>query len=145
MRDDIDAKTLPLDLIDGQRDAVEGDGALGRYRAREMRRRGKREAQRVALRLALDDARDAINMAEHDVAAKLVTEAERALEIDLGPHPPACQGGARHGLGRDHGSEPVRSLLDHREAGARASDGRADRGVDEVETRSDYQLGVAAG
>ncbi len=144
MRDDIDAKPLPLDLVDGQRNAVERDGTLGRDRARETCRRGKQEAQRIALRPTIEDARDAVDMAEHDMAAELVAEAQRALEVDLGPHAPAREGGARHGLGRDHGSEPVRPLLDHRQTGTRTGDRSADRGVGEVETGSDHQPGIAA-
>src|SRR6266446_4775467 len=118
MRDDVDAKLFPFNLVDGQRDAVESDGTLGRDRARQVRRRGEREAQRVALGAAIEDACDAVNVAEHDMATELVTEAKSALEIDLGSRSPARQGGARHGLGRDHGGEPIRPLFDYREAGA---------------------------
>src|SRR6185369_12794905 len=145
MRDDIDAKTLPFDLVDSQRDAVEGDRTLGRDRARQMRRRREREAQRATLRAAIEDACDAVDMAEHDMATEFIAEAESALEIDLGSRSPARQGGTRHGLGRDHGGDPIRPLFDYREAGARASDGCADRGIGEVEARADHQPGVPAG
>src|SRR6185437_12280968 len=106
-----DAEALAVDLVDGQGNAVERDRALRGDRAREMRRRGKGEAQRIAVRAAVDDARDAVDMAEHDMAAELVAEAQGALEIDPGPDVPAGERGARHRLGRNHRCEPVRALL----------------------------------
>ncbi len=86
-------KRSSRDLVDGQRDAVERDRALGRDRPREMRPAPRRRsaANRPPARRSTN-ACDAVDMAEHDMAAELVAEAQRPLEIDLRARSASRQG-----------------------------------------------------
>src|SRR5882672_10919754 len=79
---DIDAKAIVLDLVDGERDAVEADRALGRKVARQLRRRLDRQTPRAAVGSHIDYAADAVDVARHDMPAQLIAGLERALQVD---------------------------------------------------------------
>src|SRR5579883_891873 len=143
VRDDVDAEDGALDLVDGQRHAVEGDRALGRDRARERRWRAEAEADGIAFRAALDDLGRPVDMAQHDMAAELVAEPQGAFEVDLHAGAPGADRRPRHGLGGGGGGEPVRPLLDDGEADPRAGDRGADRDLRHREMRGDDEPRVA--
>ena len=74
VRDDVDAEAVGLDLVDRQADPVERDRSLWRDKRHQRRRRLDHKAHRLALRPAIDDARDAIDMARHDMPAEFVAD-----------------------------------------------------------------------
>ena len=55
-------------------------------RDKRHQRGGRRddETHRLALRPSVEDSRDAIDMARHDMAAEFVADPQRAFEIDRG-------------------------------------------------------------
>src|SRR5204863_8209857 len=98
--DDVDPEARAFNLVDGETDAVERHRSFRGDVARQLRRCLDREADRVALRPPLNELRDTVDMPGAEMAAKLVAEPQRALEIDWHPFGPFAQGGARQGLGR---------------------------------------------
>src|SRR5207302_2555990 len=83
--DDVDAEAPPFNLVDGETDAVERHRSFRGDVARQLRRCLDREADRVALRPPFNELRDTVNMPGDEMAAKLVAEPQRALEIDGSP------------------------------------------------------------
>ena len=84
-------------LVDGQRHAVERHRALGGEEAAKLRRDPDPEAGRAAFGREADDFADAVDMAGDEMAAELVAEAQRALEVEPGARSPMVGGGARRG------------------------------------------------
>ena len=84
MVDQEHVETRAFDAVDGERGAVEGDGAFRGDEFGELARRFEREAHRFAFVLACHDRGHAVDMARHDVAAELVADLQRALEVDAG-------------------------------------------------------------
>src|SRR6185436_1483040 len=99
-----------LDLVDRQRDAVERDRSLGGDIARERGPRDQADAQRIADRLDRGDLADAVDMAGDDMAAKLVADLERALQVERRALGPESRRGAALRLGRDIDREPAFAL-----------------------------------
>src|SRR5450755_2631686 len=98
---------------------------------RELHDIGEREIheQRVALRLDVGDRRNAIDVAEHEMAAEARSRQHRALEIHSASHSPLADGGALERR-RDRGyGEPARSVLANREARAIERDALAAREI----------------
>ena len=93
-----------IDGVDGQRNAVERDRALGRDEPGEVGRHPEAEAARVALPLDRDDLGQPVDVPRDDVPAQFVAEPERPLQVDARARPPGSQGGAleRLGGGLDH-------------------------------------------
>src|SRR5690606_33214335 len=143
VRDDVDAEAVVVDLVHRQRDAVESDRALGRDGARIGGGKLDEEAHAVALGTAPDDARDRIDVALDDVAAELVAERERALEIDARAGAPGAERRARQRLARGVDGEAPGSAVDDREADAGAGDRGAERDGAGVVARLDHEAGVA--
>src|SRR3546814_14329147 len=112
MRDDVEremrlAVRLVGDFVDRQRDAIDGDRALGRDMRRE--RRGRRDGDGHAVADGFDrhDAPDVVDMAGDDMPAQLVADLQRAFEVQAaagGPHP---RRGARERFGARVDREPV--------------------------------------
>lgn len=84
MADQQHVEIRAFDGVDGQRGAVERHGTLGRHEFRQMLRRAQANAHRLAFRFHRKDFRPAIDMAGNDVAAKLIADLERPLQIDVG-------------------------------------------------------------
>ncbi len=63
------------------------------------------------------------------MAAQLVSQPERPLEVDRRALSPRPERGLRQRLRRGIGGKPAGTSLDHRQAGARAGDRGADRDV----------------
>jgi hypothetical protein len=82
-------------------------------------------------------------MAGDDVPAKLVAHLERAFEVQPRARLPLARRRPRPGFGRDVDVEPVRSLVDHRQAHARTGDGRAERDAAHVVSAANAQPQVA--
>ena len=82
MRNDHHVEARAVDAVDGERRAVERDRAFFRDEARQLRRRLEDEARHVALIVALDDFRHAIDVSADQMSAELVAELQRPLEID---------------------------------------------------------------
>jgi hypothetical protein len=82
-------------------------------------------------------------MAGDDMAAELVAEAKRALEVEAPPLRPHAWRGAAHGFGRDVDGEPVRALVDHGQADARAGDRGSEVDPPEVVAAGDPKAEVA--
>src|SRR5581483_8852661 len=78
MRDQHALEPCPVDAVDGERGAVEGDGSLGRNEFGQRRRRLEDETRGLAEVLAPDDGRQPVDMAADHVAAKLVADLERS-------------------------------------------------------------------
>ena len=121
-----------VDAVDGERRAVERDRALRRDEFGEVARRLQREAHSLALVLARHDLGHAVDMARHDVAAELVADLQRALQIDARAGLPAGSGGKPQRLFPGLDLEPalIGAALRQRddgEANAGAGDRRADR------------------
>ena len=76
--------------------------------------------------VAADELGDPVHMAGHDVAAELVPDAQRALEIEPCADPPASRRGDGERLGGGIGGEPGVPILlagtDHGEADPIAGD-----------------------
>src|SRR5207237_4213919 len=123
-RDDVDgeghaAVGEALDLVHGQRDAVERDRALGGDIGAELPARDHADAPRIADLLDRRDLADPVDMAGDDMPAELVADLERALEVDLRAFGPEAGRSAALGLGRDVDREPALALVDDGQADAR--------------------------
>ena len=98
--DDQHGKSVALDLVYGQRDAVECDRSFGRNETGKLAGRAQPQLGHVDEIVARYQFGDAIDMAAHHMAAELVAEAERAFEIEPGAARPGAGGGHPQGLGR---------------------------------------------
>ena len=76
---------IAFDVVDGERGAVERDGALFGDETRERRGRLDPEPLHTVECLIDDDRRDAIDMPRDEMAAQLVGDLERAFEIYFVP------------------------------------------------------------
>ena len=129
--DDVDAEAVVLDLVDGERDAVERDGALGRDEARELAPAPRRVKRReLAVGADVDDAADAVDVPGHDMPAELVAGLERALQVDAPAGLPVAERGLAQRLVGDVDLEDAAAAraadLGRRQAGAVAGDRGAD-------------------
>ena len=82
-------------------------------------------------------------MAGYNVTAKLIPNAQRALEIEPGAFAPQVGGGSGSGFGRHIDREPISALVDHGQASARTGDRRADGDTAHVIAALDGQPQVA--
>ena len=122
------ASRTSLTVSDTPSSAIEPFGAIiGAERARHA----DADARRIAFGTDADDLGDRIDMAGDDMAAELVAQAQRALEVELRAFAPQVGGGPRDGFGRNIDREPVVALVDDGQADARAGDRRAE--IDGVE------------
>ena len=135
MRDDVERETdvaigFVLDLVDGQRHAIDRDRAFLRHIGRDVLARDDLEPRRAADILGQCDPADRVDMTGNEVPAKLVAQTQRAFEIEAAVLAPLVLRGAADGLARNVDREPgiafLAALLDHRQAYARAGD----RGTD---------------
>ena len=72
-------------VVDGERDAVEGDRPLGGDVAGKLAPRDEADAQRIADRLDRRDLADAVDMAGDDMAAKLVADLSARSRLSDAP------------------------------------------------------------
>src|SRR5512132_2302196 len=143
VRNDVDPEPRSVHLVDGQRNAVDGDRPLRGDEAGELSRRLEDEAARGPFRRDRHYAADAIDVAGDDMPAQLVADPESALEIHRRTRPPFTEGGAPQRRRRGMDGKPAGFFVDHRQAHARAGDRRADRDGVVVETAGDLDAGVA--
>ena len=73
-----------VDLIDGQRHAVERDRALGGDETHQLSRRAQRQPRHVGQVFARDKLGDAVDVTGDDMPAELVAHLQRAFEIEPG-------------------------------------------------------------
>ena len=133
VRDEIDREVGGAvrvdDRVDGQRDAIDGDRSLGGEIRREVAGDPQVDAARVPVGADRAHLRDPVDMAGDDVAAELVAQPHRTLQVEAAALLPLLGGGTRHGLAGDVDHEPAalsrRCLVDHRQAYARTADRRA--------------------
>src|SRR5487761_1533150 len=128
-RDDADAETAAFDFVYGQRDAIERDRALGRDRQLAAAWNLEGQTERLTVRPPRDQFALRVDVTEHDVAAELVTEAQRTFEIEPRANTPRAGGRPRAGFGRNLHREPIAALFEHRKADAGAGNRRAERQV----------------
>src|SRR5215217_3118242 len=140
VRDQINAEDVVLDLVDGQADAFDGDRALGGDQPVQRLRRADADAVRAAFAVHRQNLADAVNVAAH-----LVAEFGRALEIDAMALAPLVERGPGQGLVADFYGEPALSLLDHGQAAARVGDGGAHVDAGHVVRGLDLVAAVAVG
>src|SRR5690606_23235120 len=76
-----DVEARSVHAIDRQRCAIKRYRTLRRYEARKFARRFKRIADGVALRLALDDRRHAVDMTRDDVTTEFVANLQRTFQV----------------------------------------------------------------
>ena len=140
VRDDQNREGVGGDLVDGERDAIERDRALGGDEAHQIARRAQGQPRHVGQVLARDKLGDAIDMAGDDMAAQFVAHLQGAFEIEPGARRPCA--GRRHaqrfggGIDRKERAAALFAGLDHREADA----GMRDRSAD-----GDTGAGIGAG
>src|SRR5438270_2654640 len=84
VRDERDVEAVVVESGDRQRDALDGDRALGDAVAEELERRLDVEADTVALGIGAGDASDAVDVPLDVVAAERLTGLERRLDVHLG-------------------------------------------------------------
>ncbi len=82
-------------------------------------------------------------MAGDDMAAQLVADPQRPLQVQPRALGPQARRGLRHRFAADIDREPVLALVDHRQAGARAGDRRAEVDAVHVVVAADGQAQVA--
>src|ERR1700680_1042393 len=98
MRNDVATHAGFRDLVDGKRDAVERDRALGRNESGELGWNLDGEAAAVAIGPGGEEAGEAVDVARHDVPAQLVAGLQRPLQIDALPALPGAKRGLAQGL-----------------------------------------------
>ena len=102
---------------------------LGAMKRASVARRAKRKARHIGHVLARNDGGKAVDMTGDHMAAQLVAQFQRALEIDLAARPPAAGGGQPQRLGgginREPGAPVFFASLDDGEADAGAGHRRA--------------------
>jgi hypothetical protein len=127
VRDDVDREAHALgqvlDLVDGQRDAVERHRALGCEVGSDFLPSDDREARGAAHPECALHLADPIDMASDDMATKLVADAKRALQVEAPALLPHAGSGSAQRLARNIDGEPVLALFDHRQTDAGAGDG----------------------
>src|SRR5207248_1139717 len=99
VRDDRDLEAAPVDAVDGEADAVDGDRALLDDVAQHVGSGADREVEGLAARAHFIDAADAVDVAGDQVAAQAIAEAHRALEVDLRARFVLAERGALERLG----------------------------------------------
>jgi hypothetical protein len=104
---DVHAEAIAVDLVHRERDAVDGDRALGGDEARQIGRRLEDEAHAAALRRHRDDRAHAIDMAVDQMAAQLVAELERQFEVDAAALLPVAEMGLGQASRRGLDGEPI--------------------------------------
>ena len=144
VRDDVDAEAPAIDLVDGQRHAIQGDRALGCDESGQRGRNLEHIAPAIAFRRDGNDIGDAVHMAGNDVAAQLVAHAQGALQIDLGALAPGAERRLGQRLARRGDREAAGRLVDHGQAAAAAGDRGADIHGIHVEGGRDGEQGIAA-
>ena len=82
-------------VVDGQRHAVERDRPLGAIIGAEIARDADADSGRIAFRADTDTSPTRIDMAGDDMAAELVAEPQRALEVEPRAFAPLIRRGAR--------------------------------------------------
>ena len=117
------SSSTALTVSDTPSSATEPFGAMKRA---SSPRRAQHEARHVGHVLARDHAGDAVDMAGDQMAAELVAEFERPLEIDARAVAPAPDRGdaqrLRGGIDRKPGAAVLLAGADHRQADAGAGD-----------------------
>ena len=141
--DEIDPEACALDLIDGERCAVQSDGAFGRDEAGELFWGLERDAGAVAFVFHGRDARDAIDMARDNMTAKLIADFERALQIDTTAFDPCADVGFGHTFSRNLDIKPALAQRDGCQADTVAGDGCADINCFGVIRRADARAQIA--
>ena len=145
MRDEVHAKTIAVDFVDGEADALERHGPLRREVASQIVRDLEHEPLRAGICLGLDESRDAVDVAGDVVSAKRGARAQRALEVDRMAGYAAAERRAGERLGRHVRGEGGAGQSRHGEAGTRDRDAVTDLRVgEERATGIDEELDVAA-
>src|SRR5581483_768750 len=81
VRDDRDLEAAPVDAVDREADAVDGDRAFLDDVAEQLRLGADRHVDGLAARTHFIDAADAVDVAGDQVAAEAIAEAHRPLEV----------------------------------------------------------------
>ena len=121
---------IALDRIDRERRPVERDRALDSDEFRQILRRADKEMRHAVEIAPGEDFRDPVDVAAHHMAAKLVADLKRPLEVDMAPLPPFPERRHRERLGPDVEGDrrTAHARLDADHCQARA--GIGDRGAD---------------
>ena len=137
MRDDVDGEArgggsgggaVVAHFVDGEGDAVDGDGAFGGDVAAEGAGDFEFPQGRVANAFAAHGAADSVDMAGDEMAAHGVADTKAGLEVDASAGAPAGGGAASERFGGERDFEHVAVDFDYGEADAAAGDGVADFG-----------------
>ena len=130
MGDEIDAKLCARHLVHCQRGTVQRHRALWRDESCKMIGGAKNHAQAVAFGMQRDHLGHPVDMARHDMPAKLITQLQRPFQIEPFADVPAvaADAGFRDGLGGNLHLEPVAGAgaeVHHRQADPFAGNRRA--------------------
>lgn len=142
--DEVDPEACALDLVDGERCAVERHGAFGRDKAGQLFRGFERDAGAVALVFHGGDRGDAIDMARDDMATELVTDFQSALQVDAAALDPCANVGFGDAFSGDLNVKPSLAQRDGCEADAVAGDGGTDIDCFGIIRRADARAQIAA-
>src|SRR4030095_4925274 len=113
MWNNVHAEAVSLDLIDREGNAVDGHRALGGDEARQLRWRLEDDTPAPPFGRHRDDRAHAVDMAIDQMAAQLVAELERQLEIDPATQLPVAKMGLGQAFARDLDGEPIGPPLTH--------------------------------
>ena len=145
MGDDVDAEDGVPDLVDGEAHSVDGDRALARDVAGELRRNFDLQAHGTSFFARGHDSRDAVHVSRHEMAAERISRPERRLEIDGRARDEIPERRERESLPRDIGGEGLAQPLGHRQAAALHADAVAELHPREVEAAAgDGETHIAA-
>lgn len=126
MGNNIHGKQGMIDLVDGQRNAIDGNRPLGRQESRQLGRRVELKLQAVADPLLGGNKGDSIDMAGNNMAAEFIAHAQRRLQIYLGSGVPLHDRGLAESFGRNLNLKSVVRLARNGQANSGARDGTAD-------------------
>jgi hypothetical protein len=135
VRDDVEREMagaigLVGDVIDRERDAINGDRAFFRDIGGKVGGGGNDDAPRIASLIHAGHMAHAIDMAGHDMPAQFIAQFECGFEIDRRALHPAARHGAGDGFARNIDRKPRiarhAAFVHHRQAYARIGDGCAD-------------------
>ena len=146
VRDDVDAEDVALDLVDGQRHAVDGDRALGRDEA--MQRRGRADRAGGASRPpASTDSTSPTPSTWPETMWPPSSSPTRAARSRLirRPSRQSPRVARVQGLAGDLDREPAVALVDHGQAAAGVADRGADVDARQVVGGLDLEAAVAVG